>query len=258
MSRFPAQPAKLTQLLLNSMMTDNLQNVHPDENTFNLEHDMEHISTEPEPNISYFYRFYRYTFETYGSIPIDPSDELEPVWTVPYSFRRYDHPVWTDWNEIWAAPPMTIATELVYNPSLEPVFKSALFRLTITSSYFRITKDETIFRQGTTLEFDGFNHTQTRFVVEWCQRVNIHDAFLKVVGFYSDGTPRPYSDPDFPSFILKVPLCTVDASTFDYFVPSARIPLIVSLPLKEEETLDNSNCEICWVCQNVFPVSTHF
>ena len=79
MSRSPAKPAKLTQLLLDSMMNDNLQNIHPDKNAFNLKHDMEHISTEPKPNISYFYRFYWYTFETYGSIPIDPSDELEPV-----------------------------------------------------------------------------------------------------------------------------------------------------------------------------------
>ena len=117
------------------------------------------------------------------------------------SFRTYDHPKWHNWYNIWNAPPITINASSISKPTVETEFHSALFRLRISSKDLH----KTPLKQGTTIEFKGFENQRIRFIVEWCQKTTAQYAYLKVTGISIFRTHSPYNDPDFPSFILVVP-----------------------------------------------------
>lgn len=65
----------------------------------------------------------------------------------------------------------------------------------------------------------------------------------------SNGDRIPYSDPDYPSFILIAPLCLVYVPT-----PSTELVLYYSCPLDmdDEEIGEGLDIEFCQICGNAF------
>jgi hypothetical protein len=202
-----------------------------------------------EPQLSYFFHFYRIVNDI---IPVsqimqhfNASDESD----IPPQFRTYESPQWENWEENWSQPPYEINTPYIINPYIDYQFRSTLFRVHIPSTYFylRSLSTETI-KQGTTIIFKGHNHEHARFVVQWCQWIDGHEAYLKVVGVDSTGGTFPYSDPDYPTFILVVPVCAADVP-----FPSADIVIQPEPVLSEEEGYDrfvagHRDVEWCWRC----------
>jgi hypothetical protein len=65
-------------------------------------------------------------------------------------------------------------------------------------------------------------------------------VYLKVVGIDQDGHIFPYTDPDFPSFILEIPACTSSVT-----IPEPLYPLIHSEEFDDE---DKEAGYDCWAC----------
>ena len=197
-----------------------------------------------ESSMSYFFQFYRYLCNVYGTSLYKLQDEEQHITSI--TFLEYDHPIWTNWNDIWAKPPLSLDPELIDNPTIEFAFHSTLFRLRLDSFYFTgINKDFRI-RQGTTIEFKGYKNPDIRFIVEWCHWIDRHNAYLKVVGIDLEGHFFPPTDPDFPTFMLIVPECLVDVPS-----PSSAITFQPSIPLNDDE-IDSNNFKFCWACSNGF------
>jgi hypothetical protein len=199
--------------------------------------------TDPTNNrdFSYFFPFLQQIISKFDQFPklsfINES-------TLPLEYHSSIHPKWTNWNEIWSTPPIIINTSFSSKPIFEFMFQSALFRIQLSSAYFLHTREKRKIRQGTTFVFKGYEDSEVRFVVEWCQMVNHHDAYLKLVGMNDEGGLFPWSDPDFPSFILIVPFCIVE-------VPSPpNISLCYSLPFDSKQ--DERDFSICWACKRAF------
>lgn len=199
------------------------------------------IPTKSQNNFSYFFPFLQQIISTFDRLPklesISKSDLLP-------EYHSTKHPTWNKWNEIWSIPPIIIDTAYSSEPMYEFVFQSALFRIELPSTYFLSTREKRTIRQGTTFVFKEYEDTDVRFVVEWCQMVNHHEAYLKLVGINEEGEVFPWSDPDFPSFILIVPFCTVE-------VPSPpNISLCYSLPMNSNSR--SRDFTICWACCKAF------
>jgi hypothetical protein len=194
-----------------------------------------------EPNLSYFFQFYRYLHETYGTTIL--KEIMKEQCFTPTTFREYDHPTWANWDEIWAKPPISLDPELIGHPSIECAFNSTLYRLELVSCYFFGIGQDFCIRQGTTFEFKGYENPDIRFVVEWCQWTKNHDAYLKVVGVNLEGHFFPPTDPDFPSFILIVPECVVDVPA-----PTSSLPCHPSYPLTLDEMELYNEFNFCWAC----------
>jgi hypothetical protein len=201
---------------------------------------------EDNLNLSFFYSYTNRLNFTHETLP---RNRVLDETTLPFAFRTVDHPTWNNWSEIWNTPPMIIDPDLIPDPTHEDAFQSAVFRLKIKSEYLVTKSDMQIIRQGTTLVFKGYEDPNVRFIVHWCQWINGHDAFLRMVGVDSSGQYFPYSDPDYPSFILVVPLCLVEVPP-----SSTDIRLFYSLPIALDEVrLDgDQNFAFCWVCTNMF------
>jgi len=116
-----------------------------------------------------------------------------------------EHPKWHDWMTIWDRMPLVLNPLLIPVPTLEETFRGALLRLHLTEEHLPQSHG-VLFEQGTTIVFRGDRTTQTRYVVEWKEKADAHHAFLKVVGTNKRSRPRPYDDPQYPTFILIVPL----------------------------------------------------
>jgi hypothetical protein len=202
-----------------------------------------------EPQLSYFFHFYRIVNDI---VPIsrimqhiNASDEND----IPSHFRTYEPPQWENWEEIWSQPPYEINTPHIINPYIEYQFRSTLFRVNVPSTYFYLHSLSTkIIEQGTTIIFKGHNNEHARFVVQWCQWIHEHEAYLKVVGVDSTGKTFPYSDPDFPTFILVVPVCRTDVP-----FPSADIlhepkPFLTAEEGYQRFKAGHRDIKLCWAC----------
>jgi hypothetical protein len=201
---------------------------------------------EDNLNLSFFYP---YTNRLNAVCDKSPHDQIHNETILPLAFRTVEHPNGYDWSKIWNMPPKVIDADLIPDPTREIAFQSAVFRLTIESEYFVMKPDTQIIQQGTTFVFKGYEDSNVRFIVQWCQWINKHDAYLRVVGVDSSGQYFPYSDPDYPSFILVVPLCFVKVPP-----SSPDIHLYYSLPVAQDEVrLDGERkFTFCWACSNIF------
>ena len=193
---------------------------------------------------SFFFPYYQQYFN-YEGLSIEP---IEDESKLPLQFRTYDHPAWNNWDEIWKTPPIELDTNIIPNPEVEFLFQSSRYRLQLDSSYFKNKRYCTI-RQGTTITFKGYDHQDVRFVVECLQWIHEHNAHLKVTAITSNKICLPYNDPDYPSFILIVPLCLTLVPT-----PTSELELFYSLPLDmdDEVNRDAEDVEYCQACKNFF------
>jgi hypothetical protein len=202
------------------------------------------LSKQEEPALSYFFPFYNEIVSTCGSIPTEPAPKERHL---PWSNRAYEHPQWYDWKKIWAMSPIVLKPQSLWDPMIEFAYQSTLFRLELTSEYIASLHEDFMIYQGATIVFEGFENESARYIVEWCQRIYQHKAYLKVVGIDSEGNPFPFSDPDFPSFILIVPACVVQVPS-----PSPLIRLIDPLPKDSDFINGKENCPVvCWVCGRI-------
>jgi hypothetical protein len=221
-----------------ALMKTSFSNINPTPNPIYA------IPEGNEDSPTFFSPYYQHLFRD-GKLPFKTlKDESQ----VPIPFRTYDHPDFTDWDDKWDAPPIELDPENIPNPSIDHLFHSSLYQLRIDSSYFTNWKYWTI-TQGTTFTFKGYDHTDVRFVAEWLLWIHKHDAYLKVNARTFDSLNIPYSDPDFPSFILIIPLCLVVMPT-----PTAELVLHYAIPLNAAEDMDEEEEDhyFCCACKHTF------
>ena len=61
----------------------------------------------------------------------------------------------------------------------------------------------------TTLFFRKYDIKRNHYLIEYCQWIDNHKAYLKVVGLTAEGERHRFDDPYFPSFILIIPVCLI-------------------------------------------------
>jgi len=207
--------------------------------------------TANEDTFSFFFPFYQQLLSPMGKLPHTTINDKR---NVPAPFRKYPSPNWTDWKSHWRVPPIGLEINAISIPEHKTIFQSTLFRLlTLQPSYITHPIEETRFiQQGTTLTFKGHENEDVRFIVEWLQFIYGHTAFVKITAVTSTGSFFPYTDPDFPSFILIAPLCLV------YVPPPPSLELYYTLPLdtEDEEEHADEDVEVCWGCKLSFPLKT--
>jgi len=157
--------------------------------------------------------------------------------------HTHEHPPFVkDWERIWTTPPILIDPSKLDGPILETEFFMNIFQL-------QLQPDDVLdpchhFSQGTTIIFKGFDIPDIRYIVEWLRWIDNHQAYLQVVGINSRGEAFSYDDPNFPSFILKVPVCVTNVP----YLPSA-------IRSEKESAWDNLyldcngnplHCKICY------------
>ena len=199
-----------------------------------------------EDSLSFFFPYYQQSLSPLGQFPDTKIDDESKL---PAPFRTYESPTWTNWADIWNESPIELDHHTISQPELELRFQSVLFRLTLQPAYLATSVEETrSIRQGTTFVFKGHEHEDVRFVVEWLQFIHEHTAFLKIVAMTSTGNRFPYTDPDFPSFILIAPLCLV------YVLPPPGLELYYAYPVDvdNDEELEEGDIEQCWACKFTF------
>ena len=140
-----------------------------------------------------------------------PASQLGHEFRTPPPFQTYPHPLFPNKKELWNISPMILDPSRLPDLFPEATFHSALFRLDLTSTDY-LDKVPFIFplRQGSTIVFQGFENTQTRYIVEWCQLIQEGRKYLKVTGLDRSFNFIPYNDPYFPSFILILPIRFAD------------------------------------------------
>lgn len=183
---------------------------------------------EPPPSFTDLFR-----------LPLDNKPKTFPP------FQVYEPPFFQDLKSLWKVPPIILNGTRIPRPILEPQFHSASYRLHLYPDNIADIDRNLLIKQGTTIVFSDTRNLPSwfRFVVEWCQWVENHMAYLKVVGISVTGERYPYDDPQYPSFILVVPICIthvpIPPSSFHYLNISAY-----------QESLKPSNggpnsCKIC-------------
>jgi hypothetical protein len=181
------------------------------------------INNQKTKNLSFFYLFYQLLKPKSKAISVTDEEQL-----LPPPFRTYDHPFETNWKQTWNTPPIVLDPEFIPDPILEFAFNRALFRLQLLPLYIQAFHKALIIHQFTTITFKGYESSHSRFIVEWCQWMDEEYAYLKVVGINSLGIPFSYNDPDYPTFILAVPICFTDVP-----IPKPIIPVL--FPTKFED-----------------------
>lgn len=114
------------------------------------------------------------------------------------------HPIWKNWNGLWKMEPYILFPEEIPKPSIETELEGACYRIYPEFPYQMLGFP--VIHQGTTFVFKGFENPTVRYVVEWCMKKDHKYAYLKVVGTTAEGQPIRYNDPEFPSFILAIPV----------------------------------------------------
>jgi hypothetical protein len=140
------------------------------------------------------------------SIPYNYSDLAANRSHSPPSFySSYPHPPWMNWNAVWKQKPFEFDLDIIPPIQMETEFPNALFRLEPEFVYAKYGGP--IIHQGATIVFTGFDISQFRHVVEWCEHIDPDNylAYLRVVGYTSTGEPLPFNDLGYPNFILVVP-----------------------------------------------------
>jgi hypothetical protein len=166
--------------------------------------------TTSKDDFTYFFPHYRRLYHTRSALFFLPHNDEDEKYTIPPPFQTYNHPSWDNWKKIWNAPPLILNPEFIPEPTLEFAFNHVLFRLQPPLIYFTAFHPTLKLLQGMTIVFKGYRSPHSRFVVEWCQWADEDNAYIKIVGVNSIGIPFPFSDPDYPTFILVIPLCYAD------------------------------------------------
>ena len=203
------------------------------------------IPEADENSSSFFFPYYQKYISPMGRFPNKPVDDESEL---PAPFRTYESPIWTNWTEVWSKMPIELNVNVTSTPELEFLFQSTLFRLSLEPAYLSASQEAQFIYQGTTFTFPDSHQEDIRFVVEWLQFIHNHAAYLKIVAMSSNGERAPYSDPDYPSFILIAPLCLVYVPT-----PPPGLELYYAYPLDiEENEIMEEDGEVCWACGNKF------
>lgn len=160
-------------------------------------------------------------------------------------YKVYPHPSFEkNWKKIWAAPPIIISRLRPRTPAIEDKFEAAQFRLYFSADDINHIYQQAPFVQGTTLIDHQTSPPYARFIVEQCQWVHNHQAYLKVVGISKYGMTFPYDDPVFPSFILVVPVCVCQVP-----IPDEIAPFIRDEEYSAVYTGSEGRPTLCRVCQ---------
>lgn len=119
-----------------------------------------------------------------------------------------------DFNTVWNTPPLFIDTNITFHdpPEIETTFESVLFRINLyPDAALRLFMDQPdlVLTPETTLIFRKFDAKHNRYLIEYCQWIDNHKAYLKVVGLTEEGERHRFDDPYFPSFILIIPVCLI-------------------------------------------------
>jgi hypothetical protein len=176
------------------------------------------VAKTPEP-ASFFSILTSASFYEPPDLPLDNGRPTESL----VQYKTYPHPsLVKNWKKIWAAPPIVINRLNPCTPAIEDKFQSAMFRLYFSAEDIHCIYRQTPFVQGTTLIDRQSSPTYARFIVEGCQWVHNHQAYLKVVGITRFRTTLPYDHPVFPSFILVVPVCVSQVPIPDEIAPFIR------------------------------------
>jgi hypothetical protein len=144
------------------------------------------------------------------------------------SLVRHQHPVWNNWNAVWKQEPFEFNLELIPSPDAELDFPEASYRLYPDFPY--AIYGAPIIYQGATVVFTGFESSEVRHVVEWCEYKDNRYAYLRLVGTTSKGKTFPYDHDDYPTLILAVPSNISTVPFYPHSPPSS----IESLDAEEE------------------------
>ena len=171
-----------------------------------------------------------YTFEE--AILFEKPEENNTVPFVAPSIQqvvsvRHCHPVWTNWNAVWKQAPFEFDLEEIFQHE-ELEFPEACRRLYPHFPY--ATLGCPIISQGNTIIFTGYNFSEVRYVVEWCERKDMKYVYLRLVGYTIQGEVLPSNHDGFPNIIIVVPhnLSSVP------FYPSTPLSSIENLDIEEE------------------------
>jgi hypothetical protein len=146
-----------------------------------------------------------YVLSFFKSLSYDPSTFLRTdseSLALP-RFRQYPHPVWKNKSVIWDLDPLIIDSDTSLRLSLEEECHGAQFR--IQPKFTNVIYELPVLSQGTSFVFKGHEDPRIRYVIEWCQWMDVKNAYLKVVGMNKAGLEYPYNDPAHPTFILVAP-----------------------------------------------------
>ena len=110
------------------------------------------------------------------------------------------------WPALWNAPPLWLDDYQPTHPTPEHEFEAVPFRVYLESD------DLPTFQQGQIVSYRGRNRAEQRYMVEHCQLMHNGIAYLKVVCRNQDQKVFPPYHPEFPAFMLLIPIafCSVD------------------------------------------------
>ena len=190
-----------------------LRSIVPDPIPIILQRTLSYQS-HPRPYLSYeLFQLYRQPH----TIPLQFLTQPFPI----VHNCTFTHPEWPlhEWNKIWESKPLMLKPTNIPLPTVEDTFPGALLRIHLTQEHLSATVP--LIMQGTTIAFKGDDRTYARYVVEWCERIEDHIAYLKVVSMGKFQNPHPYNDPLNPAFILVIPSRFLSVS----FPPSSLPPI---------------------------------
>jgi len=136
---------------------------------------------------------------------------------------RQRHPDWKNWEAVWKQEPFELDLDHFLPLQTESVFPEALFRISPDFPY--ATLGGPLIYQGATFVFTGFDCSEVRHVVEWCEHKDDKYAYLRLVGVTHEGRNLPYNHYGYPTFILVVPQ---NISTVPFYPHSSSSPIEVS------------------------------
>jgi hypothetical protein len=165
--------------------------------------------------------FNLYTFKEV--LALEPqNDEEEEAISDEVGFCIYEHPLWKDWVAVMKQTPFIIDLNQTISQH-ETELQGALFRL---YPKFADPLYGRTFSQGTIIEFKRFDNDTAHYVVEWCKKKDLKNAYLEVVATTTSGIPIPYNHPTFPTIILAIPVYLSNVPHSSTFVQSNTIPSI--------------------------------
>ena len=119
-----------------------------------------------------------------------------------------------DLTDIWNKEPTIIDSSLVLRqgPDIETAFEDTPFRVQLfPRDALNLLNQGQLFplNPSTTFVFQEMNAEDNRYLIDYCQWIHNHRAFLKVSAITSKGTRIRSDDPWFPSFIFIIPVCLI-------------------------------------------------
>ena len=161
----------------------------------------------------------RFSYLEPPDLPLDDGRAPKPL----VQYQTYPHPSFVEnWEEIWATPPIILYPLRPHQPVAEDKFLSVRGRLYLFAENILDIYEQIPIKQGTTLVERQSSTLHARFIVERCQWVHNHKAYLKVVGITQHKKTLPYNHPVFPSFILVIPVCVSNVPIPDEIAPFIR------------------------------------